>query len=45
MSEEKDFEQTWLTKFSDAITEITGKDITEEVMHALFVGITITSNL
>jgi len=33
MSEEKDFEQTWLTKFSDAITEITGKDITEEVMQ------------
>jgi len=33
MSEEKDFEQTWLTKFSDAIKEIAGIDIAEKVMQ------------
>lgn len=33
MSEEKDFEQTWLSKFSDALYEIVGEGITKEVLQ------------
>ena len=33
MSKEKDFEQTWLSKFSDALYEIAGEGITKEVLQ------------
>jgi len=38
MPEEKDFEQAWLLKFSDALDEIAGEEIRKKVMHGVGTG-------